>query len=206
MYTKAIKPVLDIIIAIIALIILFPVFLLISIIIKMSSKGPVFFKQDRIGKNKRIFKCYKFRTMRIDTPKDVPTHMLENPEKYITKIGSLLRKTSLDELPQIINVAGGKMSIVGPRPALYNQDDLVEERDKYGANDIKPGITGLAQINGRDELEIPIKAKYDGEYAENQSFKFDVKIFFKTFLSILKKEGVREGKSSTDDNVESEEW
>jgi O-antigen biosynthesis protein WbqP len=179
------------------MIILWPVFLIIAVLIKLDSKGPVFFKQKRVGKNKTHFYILKFRTMRTDTPKDMPTHMLKNPEMFITKVGKFLRKTSLDELPQIINILKGEMSIIGPRPALWNQYDLIEERDKYGANDIHPGLTGWAQINGRDELPIDIKAKYDGEYVERMSFAFDVKIFFKTIFSVLKSEGVKEGASKT---------
>ena len=177
-----------------AIIILFIPGIIISIIIKCESKGPVFFKQKRVGKGKKHFMIYKFRTMRTDTPKDVPTHMLNNPDLYVTKIGKVLRKTSLDELPQIINILKGDMSIVGPRPALWNQDDLIAERDKYHANDIKPGLTGLAQINGRDELEIPVKAKLDGEYTEKISLWLDIKIFFKTIIKVFKKDGVVEGK------------
>jgi len=154
--------------------------LIVAIIIKLDSKGPVLFKQDRIGKNKKIFKVYKFRTMRVDTPNNVPTHMLDNPDFYITKIGKFLRKTSLDELPQLLNILKGNMAFVGPRPALYNQDDLVALRDKYHANDIKPGLTGLAQVKGRDELPIKIKAQYDGEYIKKLSIWFDIKICFMT--------------------------
>ena len=197
MYAKYIKRILDFILSLIAMLLLWPVFLLIAILIKLDSKGPVFFKQKRVGKDKKHFYIYKFRTMRTDTPKDMPTHMLKNPEAYITKVGRFLRKTSLDELPQIINILKGEMSIIGPRPALWNQYDLVEKRDKYGANDIKPGLTGWAQINGRDELPIDIKAKYDGVYVEKMSFIFDMKVFFKTILSVLKSEGVKEGASGT---------
>ena len=191
---RFIKYVLDFFISLIGLIILLPVFIILGLIIKLTSRGPIFFKQKRIGKNKKIFKIYKFRTMRIDTPHDTPTHMLENPEQYITKIGKFLRKTSLDELPQIFNILFGKMSIVGPRPALWNQDDLVKERDKYGVNSLRPGLTGWAQVNGRDELPISEKAALDGEYVRRQSFFFDVKIFFKTIFSVLKSDGVKEGK------------
>ncbi|MGI6710769.1 MAG: sugar transferase [Bacilli bacterium] len=191
---RFIKYVLDFFISLIGLIILLPVFIILGLIIKLTSRGPILFKQKRIGKNKKIFKIYKFRTMRIDTPHDTPTHMLENPEQYITKIGKFLRKTSLDELPQIFNILFGKMSIVGPRPALWNQDDLVEERDKYGVNSLRPGLTGWAQINGRDELPIPEKAALDGEYVRRQSLFFDIKIFFKTIFSVLKSDGVKEGK------------
>lgn len=193
MYIK-IKRILDFFLSFIALIVLFIPFVIIGIIIKMESKGPVFFKQERIGKDKTRFFIYKFRSMRSDAPKDMPTHLLNNATSYITKSGNFLRKTSLDELPQLINILKGQMSIVGPRPALWNQDDLIEERDKYDANDLVPGLTGLAQISGRDELEIPIKAKLDGEYAKNVSFRQDVKIVFLTVIKILKKEGIVEGK------------
>lgn len=189
-----IKRIIDVVLSLIAIIILFIPCVIISICIKVESKGPVFFKQKRVGKNKKYFMIYKFRTMRTDTPKDMPTHMLNNPDLYITKVGKILRKTSLDELPQIINIIKGDMSIIGPRPALWNQDDLIVERDKYGANDIKPGLTGLAQISGRDELEIPVKAKIDGEYTKNISFLLDVKIFFKTIIKVFESDGVVEGK------------
>ncbi len=189
-----IKRLLDFILSLIAFIILLIPFAIISICIKIESKGPVLFKQTRVGKHKKNFTIYKFRTMKTDTPKDMPTHMLNNADSYITKVGKFLRKTSLDELPQIINILKGDMSIIGPRPALWNQDDLIAERDKYGANDITPGLTGLAQINGRDELEIPVKAKFDGEYAEKLSFWFDVKIFFKTIFKVFKSDGIVEGR------------
>jgi len=195
MYRKYVKRVIDFTLSLIAMIIFLPVFLIIAILIKLDSKGPVLFKQKRVGKNKKYFYILKFRTMRIDTPEDMPTHMLKNPEMFITRVGKFLRKTSLDELPQIINILKGEMSIIGPRPALWNQYDLIEERDKYGANDIYPGLTGWAQINGRDELPIDIKAKYDGEYVEKMSFLFDVKIFFKTIFNVLRSEGVKEGAS-----------
>ena len=193
MYRNGLKRVLDFILSLIGLVVLSPVLLIIALIIKMTSPGPVFFKQKRVGKNKTYFNILKFRTMRTDTPKDTPTHLLANPEQYITSIGKVLRKTSLDELPQIINILKGDMSIIGPRPALWNQYDLIEERDKYGANDILPGLTGWAQINGRDELEIDVKAKLDGEYVERMSFLFDCKCFFGTITSVLKHEGVVEG-------------
>lgn len=193
MYRK-VKRILDFFISFVALIILFIPFVMIGIIIKIESKGPVFFKQERIGKNKTRFFIYKFRSMRSDAPKDMPTHLLNNATSYITKSGNILRKTSLDELPQLINILKGEMSIVGPRPALWNQDDLIEERDKYGANRVTPGLTGWAQVNGRDELEIPIKAKLDGEYAKNISFVQDVKIIFLTVIKIFKREGIVEGK------------
>ena len=188
-----IKNVLDFILSLLALIVLSPFFCIFAIIIKLESKGPVFFKQKRIGKNKKEFYIYKFRTMRTDTPKDMPTHMLKNADSYITKSGKIFRKTSIDELPQIINILKGQMSIIGPRPALWNQEDLIEERDKYNANSIRPGLTGWAQVNGRDELEIPIKARFDGEYVEKMSFLFDIKIFFKTIIKVFKHDGVVEG-------------
>jgi len=188
------KRLIDIVLSLIGLIILFPFFIIFAIIIKLESKGPVFFKQKRFGKNKKFFMIYKFRTMRKDTPKDMPTHMLNNAESYITKFGGFMRKTSIDELPQIINILQGNMSIIGPRPALWNQEDLIEEREKYGANNVRPGLTGLAQISGRDELEIPIKAKYDGEYVQKMSILFDIKIFFKTIFKVFKSEGIVEGK------------
>lgn len=197
MYRKFVKRLLDLILSLIAMIILWPVFLMIAILIKIDSKGPVLFKQKRVGKNKNHFYILKFRTMRTDTPKDMPTHMLKNPEMFITRVGKFLRKTSLDELPQIINILKGEMSIIGPRPALWNQYDLVAERDKYGANDVYPGLTGWAQINGRDELPIDIKAKYDGEYVKKMSFLFDVKCFFGTIISVIKGDGVIEGGTGT---------
>ena len=179
--------------SLLALIMLSPVVLILAIAIKIDSRGPILFKQERVGMHKKNFYILKYRTMRIDTPKDVPTHMLENPDQWITRVGKFLRKTSLDELPQIWNIFIGQMSIIGPRPALWNQYDLVEERDKYGANDIRPGLTGWAQINGRDELPIEVKAKLDGEYVEKMSFIFDVKCFFRTIISVLKSDGVVEG-------------
>lgn len=190
---KLFKSFMDFFLSFIGGIILLPFMLIIAIIIKCTSKGPVLFKQKRVGKNKKLFKIWKFRTMRIDTPKDCPTHMLEHPDQYITKIGKFLRKTSLDELPQIYNILFGKMSIIGPRPALWNQEDLIRERDKYGANRIKPGLTGYAQIHGRDELEIEEKAKLDGYYVEHLGFKMDFKCFFGTIKAVLKHDGVVEG-------------
>ena len=189
-----IKRGIDILLSFIAIIILLPFLIIISIIIKIESKGPALFKQKRIGKDKKEFIIYKFRTMRVDTPKDMPTHMLKDAKNYITKFGNIMRKTSIDELPQLINILKGDMSIIGPRPALWNQKDLTKERDKYGANDIRPGLTGWAQVNGRDELSIPIKAKFDGEYIEKMSFIFDMKIFFKTIINVFKHEGIVEGK------------
>jgi O-antigen biosynthesis protein WbqP len=164
------------------------------ILIKLDSKGPILFKQKRIGRNKKHFYILKFRTMRIDTPKDTPTHMLENPEQWITKVGKFLRKTSLDEIPQIINILKGDMSIIGPRPALWNQYDLIEERDKYGVHKLYPGLTGYAQINGRDEITIQEKAKLDGFYNDNLGLKLDIKIFMNTIKKVVKSEGVKEGK------------
>ena len=188
-----IKNIIDFILSLIALIILLPFFCIFAIIIKLESRGPIFFKQKRIGKNKKEFYIYKFRTMRTDTPKDMPTHLLKDAESYITKSGKIFRKTSIDELPQILNILKGQMSIIGPRPALWNQYDLIKERDKYNANSIRPGLTGWAQVNGRDELEIPIKAKFDGEYVEKMSLLFDTKIFLKTIIKVFKHDGVVEG-------------
>jgi O-antigen biosynthesis protein WbqP len=192
-YKRYVKKMIDFILSIVGLIVLSPVFLLLIICIKLDSKGPIFFKQRRIGKDKSEFYILKFRTMKIDTPKDTPTHLLKDPGSYITRVGKILRKTSLDELPQIINIAKGEMSIIGPRPCLWNQFDLIAERDRYGANDIYPGLSGWAQINGRDELPIEIKAKLDGEYVGKLSFAFDVRCFFGTIISILKHDGVVEG-------------
>lgn len=192
MYLK-VKRLLDIILSLSGFIILSPLFLVLIIAIKTDSKGPVFFRQKRVGIHKTHFDILKFRTMRIDTPKDTPTHLLENPDQWITGVGKFLRKTSLDELPQIINILKGDMSIIGPRPALWNQYDLIDERDKYGANDIPPGLTGWAQINGRDELPIEIKARLDGEYVEKMGFLFDSKCFFGTILSVMRRDGVVEG-------------
>lgn len=188
-----VKRIIDFTLSLIAMLILWPLFLVIAIIIKIDSKGPVFFKQKRVGKNKEYFYILKFRTMRTDTPNDMPTHLLKDPEAFITKSGKFLRKTSLDELPQIINILKGEMSIIGPRPALWNQYDLIEERDKYGANDIYPGLTGWAQINGRDELEIEVKSKLDREYVEKMGFLMDIRCFFGTIFSVLKSDGVVEG-------------
>ena len=192
MYKHFFKRFIDIVLSFIGGIVLLPVFLIIAIAIVIDDPGPVFFRQKRVGKNKKLFWLHKFRSMKVKTP-DIPTHLLENPEQYITRVGKFLRKTSLDELPQVYDILFGKMSIIGPRPALWNQDDLIAERDKYGANDIKPGLTGWAQINGRDELEIPVKAKLDGEYVEKMSFGFDCKCFFGTITSVLKHDGVVEG-------------
>ena len=193
MYQKVFKRLIDLILSACGILALAPVLLLLVIAIKLDSPGPVFFKQKRVGIHKSHFNILKFRTMRIDTPKDTPTHLLENPQHWITKVGGFLRKTSLDELPQIFNIFVGEMSIIGPRPALWNQFDLIAERDKYGANDVLPGLTGWAQINGRDELPIDVKARLDGEYVSRLSFAFDVKCFFGTIRSVLKHDGVVEG-------------
>ena len=193
MYKRFMKRTIDLLLSAAGVLVLAIPMLVLVIAIKLDSPGPVFFKQKRVGIHKTHFNILKFRTMRIDTPRDMPTHMLENPEQWITKVGGFLRKTSLDELPQIFNILVGQMSIIGPRPALWNQYDLIEERDKYGANDVPPGLTGWAQINGRDELEIPVKAKLDGEYVEKQSFLFDCKCFLGTITSVLKSDGVVEG-------------
>lgn len=196
MYMK-IKRLIDIALSLIGGIVLSPIFLILIVAIKLDSKGPVLFKQKRIGINKTHFNILKFRTMRIDTPKDTPTHLLENPDQYITKMGRFLRKTSLDELPQIWNILVGQMSIIGPRPALWNQYDLIAEREKYGVNDVPPGLTGLAQINGRDELPIEAKAKLDVEYVENIGLRMDVKCFFGTIVSVIKSDGVVEGRTQS---------
>ena len=188
-----IKRVIDIILALIGLIVLSSVFIILIIAIKIDSKGPVLFKQKRVGIHKSHFNILKFRTMRIDTPKDIPTHLMDNPEQYITKMGRFMRKTSFDELPQIWNIFVGQMSIIGPRPALWNQYDLIAEREIYGANDVPVGLTGWAQINGRDELPIEVKAMLDGEYVKRMSFRMDVKCFFGTLVSIVKSDGVVEG-------------
>ncbi|MFS9235776.1 sugar transferase [Streptococcus sanguinis] len=190
---KFFKRTLDIVLSFIGMIVLSPFFLLLVLAIKLDSKGPVLFKQKRVGLHKKHFYILKFRTMRIDTPKDTPTHLLENPEQWITKVGKFLRKTSLDELPQIWNIFVGDMSIIGPRPALWNQYDLIEERDRYGANDVLPGLTGWAQIHGRDELPIAKKAELDGYYVQHLSFGLDVRCFFGTIKSVAKSEGVVEG-------------
>jgi O-antigen biosynthesis protein WbqP len=183
----------DAILAFFGIIILSPVFIILIAAIKIDSKGPVIFKQKRVGIHKTHFDILKFRTMRIDTPKDVPTHQLENPDQWITKVGKFLRKSSLDELPQIWNIFIGEMSIIGPRPALWNQDDLIAERDKYGANDVPVGLTGWTQINGRDELSIEKKARLDGDYVRQISFWMDIKCFLGTIKSVVKGEGVVEG-------------
>lgn len=188
------KRIFDFISSLFAIIILSPIFLILMIIIKLTSEGPIFFKQRRIGKDNKEFKILKFRTMRIDTP-NVATHLLENPEQYITSIGKLMRKTSLDELPQLFNILKGEMSFVGPRPALYNQYDLIEMRTKAGVSKIIPGLTGWAQINGRDEIPLEEKVRLDKEYLEIRGFWLDIKIIFLTFFKVLKSEGVKEGKA-----------
>ena len=193
MYKKFGKRLIDIGLSACGIVVLSPVLLVLVIAIKLDSPGPVLFRQKRVGIHKTHFSILKFRTMRIDTPKDTPTHLLENPQQWITRVGGFLRKTSLDELPQIFNIFAGHMSVIGPRPALWNQFDLIEERDKYGANDVLPGLTGWAQINGRDELPIDIKARLDGEYVRRLSLGFDIKCFFGTILSVLRHDGVVEG-------------
>jgi O-antigen biosynthesis protein WbqP len=202
MIYKGFKRMMDFLLSLIGIILLLPLFIIFSLLIKLTSKGPIFFKQKRVGKNKKLFTMLKFRTMRIDTPKDIPTHMLENPEQWITKVGKFLRKTSLDELPQILNIFVGQMSIIGPRPALWNQDDLIVERDKYKANNVRPGLTGYAQIHGRDELPIVEKAKLDGYYIENFGIWIDIKTFFGTIKSIFKSEGIVEGGTGALENKE----
>ena len=197
MYQKFWKRLIDIILSGCALVVLAPVFLILAIAIKIDDPGPVFFRQKRVGIHKSHFQMMKFRSMKVSTPKDVPTHLLTDPEQYITRVGKFLRKSSLDELPQIFHIFTGEMSIIGPRPALWNQFDLLEERDKYGANDVRPGLTGWAQINGRDELPIDVKARLDGEYVNNISFLFDCKCFLGTIASVLKSEGVVEGGTGT---------
>ena len=192
MYLK-VKRLVDIILSFLGIIILSPVFLVLIIAIKLDSKGPVLFKQKRVGIHKSHFNILKFRTMRIDTPSNMPTHLLENPDQWITRTGKFMRKISLDELPQIINILKGEMSIIGPRPALWNQYDLIAERDKYGANDIIPGLTGWAQINGRDTVEIEDKARFDGEYFKKMGFVMDVRCFFGTIVNVLNRSGVVEG-------------
>ena len=193
MYRKFGKRLVDIVLSGIALIPLSVVYLILSIAIKIDDPGPVFFRQKRVGIHKTHFEIMKFRTMKMETPRDMPTHLLKNPEQYITRVGGFLRKYSLDELPQILQIFTGKMSIVGPRPALWNQFDLIEERDKYGANDVRPGLTGWAQINGRDELPIDVKARLDGEYVEKMGFLFDLKCMIGTVLPVFTGAGVVEG-------------
>ena len=195
------KKALDYLMSFILIILLLPIIFIIGIIIKLDSKGPVIFIQERIGKNQKHFKIYKFRTMKQDTPKNKPTHLLESPDLWLTRIGRLLRKTSLDELPQLLNILKGDMSFIGPRPALWNQADLIEEREKYQVHKIRPGITGYAQVYGRDTLSILEKAKLDYYYAQNISFKLDIMIFFKTFIVVLNKKGYAEGQNNLDQNT-----
>ena len=193
MYRKFLKRLIDIVLSSCALVILAVPMLIFALIIKLDSKGPVLFWQKRVGLHKKTFMMPKFRSMYTETPSDMPTHLLDDPQRWITPVGKIYRKLSIDELPQIWSIFTGKMSIIGPRPALWNQFDLIEERDKYGANDVRPGLTGWAQINGRDELEIPVKAKLDGEYAKKISFLFDCKCFFGTIFAVLRNDGVVEG-------------
>ena len=193
MYSNCVKRALAIVLSLVGLLTLGWLLILLSIAIKLDSPGPVLFRQKRVGLNKSHFYILKFRTMRIDTPRDMPTHLLVNPEQYITRVGRFLRKTSLDELPQLFNILAGHMAIVGPRPALWNQFDLIAERDRYGANDIRPGLTGWAQINGRDELEIDVKARYDGEYVQRMSLAFDIRCILGTVTAVIRRDGVVEG-------------
>lgn len=193
MYQRFVKRVLDIVLSLGGIIVLALPLAIISLAVKLDSPGPVFFRQKRFGIHKSFFEILKFRTMRTDTPKDMPTHLLNDPARWITKTGAFLRKTSLDELPQLFNILAGHMSVIGPRPALWNQEDLIALRDQYGANDVMPGLTGWAQINGRDELPLDVKARLDGEYARNISFAFDVKCFVGTVKSVLSHDGVVEG-------------
>lgn len=193
LYLKFVKRFVDIVLSGIGLLLLAIPMGIVALLIKKEDPGPAIFKQKRVGKNKEHFYLYKFRSMKIDTPHDVPTHLLENPEQYILKVGKVIRKTSIDELPQLWNIFIGDMTIVGPRPALWNQFDLIEERDKYGANGVRPGLTGWAQINGRDELEIPVKAKLDGEYVKDMGFFMDLKCFLGTFRRVINSDGVVEG-------------
>ena len=197
MYRKYGKRILDIILSGCGIVVLSPIYLLVALAIVIDDPGPVFFRQKRVGIHKTHFQMLKFRTMRMNTPHDVPTHLLEDPHRYINRVGRILRKTSLDELPQIFQIFTGKMAVIGPRPALWNQYDLIEQRDLYGANDIRPGLTGWAQINGRDELPIDVKARLDGEYAQNVSFLFDCKCFFGSITAVLKHKGVVEGGTGT---------
>ena len=193
MYRKFFKRLIDLVLSFFALVILAVPMLVFALIIKLDSRGPVIFWQKRVGIHKETFMMPKFRSMYTETPAEMPTHLLNDPDRWITPVGKIYRKLSIDELPQIWSIFTGKMSIIGPRPALWNQYDLVAERDKYGANDVRPGLTGWAQINGRDELEIPVKAKLDGEYVEKMSFLFDCKCFFGTILAVLRRDGVVEG-------------
>ena len=204
MYRHVIKRMLDVILALMALIVLALPMLLLALVVKLDSKGPVFFKQKRVGLHKKLFLMPKFRSMYTETPANMPTHLLKDPDRFITPVGRFLRKTSLDELPQLLSILSGHMSFIGPRPALWNQDDLIAERDKYGANDVRPGLTGWAQINGRDELPIPVKARLDGEYVEKLGFLMDVKCFFGTFAAVLTHKGVVEGGTGRLNKAEAE--
>ena len=197
MYRRFFKRLIDIVLSLCAMLVLAIPMLIFAIIIKLDSKGPVLFWQKRVGLHKQTFMMPKFRSMYTETPSDMPTHLLNDPQRWITPVGKIYRKLSIDELPQIWSIFTGKMSIIGPRPALWNQFDLIEERDKYGANDVRPGLTGWAQINGRDELEIPVKAKLDGEYVEKMSFLFDCKCFLGTILAVARHDGVVEGGTGT---------
>ena len=199
MYERVVKRGIDILLSSVALVVFSWLYLIIALAIKIDDPGPAFFVQKRVGKGKKLFDLYKFRSMKMSTPHDTPTHLLSDPEQYITKVGRFLRKSSLDEIPQVWNIFNGTMSAIGPRPALWNQDDLVAERDKYGANDVRPGLTGWAQINGRDELEIPVKARLDGEYVKRlrqggwKAFAFDCRCFIGTVFSVARGDGVVEG-------------
>ncbi len=195
MYTH-VKRILDFLLSLLALVVLSPLLLVLAVIIRATSPGPVFFRQKRVGQYKSHFMIYKFRTMRTDAPKDQPTHLLKDPNAYITPVGRFLRRSSLDELPQLFNILRGEMSLVGPRPALWNQFDLIAERDKYGANDVRPGLTGWAQINGRDELPIDVKARLDGEYVKRMSFFFDARCILGTVIKVMRSEGIVEGVQS----------
>ena len=197
MYQRFVKRFIDIVLSLVGLVVLAIPMLVFALIVKLDSPGPVLFWQKRVGIHKKTFMMPKFRTMYTDTPANMPTHLLSDPQKWITRSGAWFRKLSIDELPQILCIFTGKMSIIGPRPALWNQDDLIEERDKYGANDVRPGLTGWAQINGRDELEIPVKARLDGEYVQNISFLFDCRCFFGTIFKVLRHDGVVEGGTGT---------
>ncbi len=208
MYKKYVKRFIDIVLSFIGTFVLIPIFLIVGLVIYIDDPGPIFFTQKRFGENKKLFKLHKFRSMKVKTP-DLPTHLLNDPNQYITKVGKIIRKLSIDELPQVWDILIGNMSIIGPRPALWNQDNLIDERDKYGANALKPGLTGWAQINGRDELPIDVKAKFDGEYAKKlnaggfTAFGMDIKCFMGTILKVLKSDGVVEG-GTTVLNVEEE--
>lgn len=202
MYIRFFKRLCDFCISLICSIVFLPIFIVLIIVVKLDSKGPVFFRQERVGKDKKLFHILKFRTMKVDTPKEIPTCMLENPEQYITRVGKFLRKTSLDELPQIWNILAGQMSLIGPRPVIPREEKLIAERDLYGANNIRPGLTGWAQINGRDEVSWKEKARLDGEYVQRMSFSFDLKCFLKTIVAVLKREGMVEGTAGQAKNKE----